>query len=154
MKKYKWTGEKTVNLFLFLVSAFYLAYSLSNYKLGTMRMPKEGFMPMVVGVGAVAISAILLVQSLLDRGDAQNVKFHISWVRFFLLVGVSLAYALLMNTLGYLLSSFLFLLGVLKIAGVRGWLRTLLISVIAAAAFYLIFKVALGVMLPAGLLGL
>ena len=154
MKKgFRLTGEMLVNLGLFLLSVFYLAYSLNHYKLGTMRMPKEGFMPMIVGVGATLISAFLTVQSFLGKGDAKHVKFNISWKKFFLLVAISLAYALLLNTLGYTLSSFLFLLAVLKVAGVEGWKKPLIIAVIAAAAFYLIFKVALGVMLPKGFIG-
>ena len=153
MKGFKLTGEKLVNLGLFLLSAFYLGYSLANYKLGTVRMPKEGFMPMIVGIAATLISAFLLVQSLLNKGDAQNVKFNISWKKFFLLVAISLAYALLLNTIGYTVCSFLFLFAVLKIAGVEGWKKPLIISVIAAVAFWLIFKLALGVMLPTGFIG-
>ena len=154
MKKgFKLTGEKLVNLFLFLLSVFYLTYSLNHYKLGTVRMPKEGFMPMIVGIAATLISAFLLIQSLMNKGDAQHVKFNISWKKFFLLVAISLAYALLLNTVGYTLSSFLFLLSVLKIAGVKGWAKPLIISGICAVAFYLIFKVALGVMLPGGFIG-
>lgn len=154
MKGFKLTGEKLVNLGLFLLSAFYLGYSLSHYQLGKIRMPKEGFMPMIVGVGATLISAYLTVQSFMDKGDAQNVKFNISWKKFFLLVGISLAYALLLNTIGYTVCSFLFLFAVLKIAGVEGWKKPLIISVIAAVAFWLIFKVALGVMLPTGFIGM
>lgn len=154
MKGFKLTGEKLVNLGLFLLSAFYLGYSLSHYQLGTIRMPKEGFMPMIVGVAATLISAFLTVQSFMDKGDAQNVKFNISWKKFFLLVGLSLAYALLLNTIGYTVCSFLFLFAVLKIAGVEGWQKPLIISVIAAVAFWLIFKVALGVMLPTGFVGM
>ena len=152
MKK-RITGEQLVNLFLLLLSAVYLGYSLTHYKIGTIRMPKEGFMPMLVGAGATIISAFLTVQAFMGKGDAASVKFNISWKRFALLVGISLLYALLLNTLGYLLASFLFLLAVLKIAGVEGWKKQLAIALIAAVAFYLIFKVALGVMLPAGLLG-
>lgn len=154
MKGFKLTGEKLVNLGLFLLSAFYLGYSLSHYQLGTVRMPKEGFMPMLVGAAATLISAFLTVQSFVDRGDAQNVKFSISWKKFFLLIALSLAYALLLNTIGYTVSSCLFLYAVLKIAGVEGWKKPLIISVIAAAAFWLIFKVALGVMLPTGFFGM
>lgn len=153
MKGFKLTGEKLVNLGLFLLSSFYLGYSLTHYKLGTVRMPKEGFMPMIVGIAATLISAFLLVQSLLNKGDAQNVKFNISWKKFFLLVAISLAYALLLNTIGYTVSSFVFLFAVLKIAGVEGWTKPLIISAIAAVAFWLIFKVALGVMLPTGFIG-
>ena len=150
----KLTGEKLVNLGLFLLSAFYLGYSLSHYQLGTVRMPKEGFMPMLVGVAATLISAFLTVQAFLNKGDSQNVKFEISWKRFFLLVVISVAYALLMSIIGYTLSTFLFLLAVLKIVNVDGWMKPLLISIIAAVAFWLIFKIALGVMLPGGFIGI
>ena len=78
----KITGEKLVNLFLLLLSIFYLCYSKANYKLGTMRMPKEGFMPLLLGIGMVGLSAYLTVQAFLNKGDAQNVKFGISWKRF------------------------------------------------------------------------
>lgn len=155
MKKgFKMTGEKLVNLCLFLLSAFYLGYSLSHYQIGTVRMPKEGFLPMIVGVAATLLSAFLTAQSFMDKGDAQNVKFEISWKKFFLLIAISLIYALLMNRLGYTLSTFLFLLAILKIAGVEGWKKPLLISLISSVAFWLIFKIALGVMLPGGFIGI
>lgn len=150
----KITGEKLVNLFLLLLSVFYLSYSSTHYKLGTMRMPKEGFMPLLLGIGMTGISAFLTLQAFMNKGDAQNVKFDISWPRFFVLIVVCFAYALLLNTLGYLIATFLFLLSVFKIARLEGWKLPLLLSLIFSVAFYILFKVALGVMLPAGLIKL
>ena len=117
-------------------------------------MPKEGFMPMLIGVGSVGITAFLTLQAFLNKGDAQHVKFHISWLRFFILIAISVAYAFLMNVLGYLLATFLFLIATFCIARVEGVRKILLISLISSVAFYLIFKVALGVLLPVGFLGL
>lgn len=154
MKTFKMTGEKVVNLCLLLLSASYLAYSLSNYQLGTVRSPREGLMPAILGAGAVLICAVLTLQAFLGKGDAQNVRFNISWLRFFLLIAVSVAYALLLTYLGYPLSTFLFLLGVLKIVKVNGWIKPLLIALMTAAVFYGVFKFALGVLLPSGILGL
>ncbi len=148
----KLTGEMLVNTALFLLSVFYLTYSLSNYKLGTIRMPKEGFMPLILGIGMTVTSGWLLIQSMIGKGDAKNVKLSFSWLRFGALVAVSLLYALTLQPIGYLLSSFFFLLLVFKIAGVKGWLKPLIISLVCAAVFYLLFKVALGVMLPRGIL--
>jgi len=65
---------------------------------------------------------------------------------------VSLLYALTLQTVGYLIGSFLFLLLIFKIAGVAGWGKPVVISLICSAAFYLVFKMALGVMLPSGIL--
>ena len=139
MKKWKLTGEKVVNLCLLLVSAFYLAYSLTHYKVGSVRMPKEGFLPMIIGVGGVCVSAFLTVQSWLDKGDAAGVKFEISWVRFGLMIAVSFAYALLMDTLGYTLSTFLFLIAILKLARGGSWVKVAVISLICSVAFYVLF---------------
>jgi len=150
----KITGEKLVNLFLLLLSVFYLGYSVTHYKLGTMRMPKEGFMPLLLGVGMTGISAYLTLQAFMNKGDAQNVQFGISWPRFFVLIAVCFGYALLLDTLGYLIATFFFLLAVFKIARLEGWKLRLILSLVFSIAFYLLFKVALGVMLPAGLLGL
>lgn len=150
----KITGEKIVNLGLFLLSVFYLTYSLDHYKLGTKRMPKEGFMPMLLGIGMTVLSGWLLIQSLMGKGDAKNVKLDIPWPRFLALIAVSLLYALTLQTVGYLIGSFLFLLLIFKIAGVAGWVKPVIISLICAVAFYVVFKMALGVMLPGGILGI
>ena len=150
----KITGEKLVNLFLLLLSIFYLCYSKANYKLGTMRMPKEGFMPLLLGIGMVGLSAYLTVQAFLNKGDAQNVKFGISWKRFFVLVTTCVLYAMLLGTLGYLIATFLFLFAVFKIANLEGMKFPLILSLVFSVAFYILFKVLLGVMLPSGLLGL
>lgn len=152
MKKYL-TGEKLVNLFLLVLSVFYLSYSVTHYKLGTVRMPKEGFLPLLLGIGMVGLSGFLFIQSLAGRGDAKNVKLNLPWLRFAGMIGASLAYALLLNTLGYCVCTFLFLLAILKLARLEGWKLPLIISLACAVAFYLLFKVALGVMLPAGILG-
>ena len=153
MKKF-FTGEKLVNLCLLLVSVFYLSYSQTHYKLGTVRVPKEGFMPLLLGIGMVGLSGFLTLQSFVGKGDAKNVKLNLPWLRFIGMVAVSFAYALLLNKVGYLLCTFVFLLAVLKLSKLEGWKLPLIISVVASVAFYLLFKVALGVMLPAGILGL
>ena len=143
-----------LNLFLLLLSIFYLCYSKANYKLGTMRMPKEGFMPLLLGIGMVGLSSYLTVQAFLNKGDAQNVKFGISWKRFFVLVSTCVLYAVLLGTLGYLIATFLFLFAVFKIANLEGMKLPLILSLVFSVAFYILFKVLLGVMLPSGLLGL
>lgn len=152
MRRFQLTGEKIVNLCLLLVSSFYLYYTLTHYKMGTIRLPKEGFMPTLIGVGMVGISGFLTVQAFLGKGDAGHVKLEIQWWRFAVIVLASVGYALSMDLLGYLLSTFLFLVIILKLARVAGYLKPVIISAICAVAFYLIFKIALGVMLPMGFL--
>ena len=115
MKKYL-TGEKLVNLFLLALSVFYLSYSVTHYKIGTMRVPKEGFLPLLLGIGMVCLSGFLFIQSLAGKGDAKNVQLKLPWLRFAGMIAASFAYAMLLNTLGYCICTFLFLLAVLKLA--------------------------------------
>ena len=154
MKNFRLTGEKIVQIGLFLISVFYLCYSAANYKLGTIQMPKEGFMPLILGIGMTAISAYLMLKAFMNKGDAQDVRFNISWVRFGLIVGVSVLYALTLTTVGYPLGTFIYLFCIFKLAKLAGWVKPAVIAIIVAISFYLIFKTALGVMLPAGFLGL
>ncbi|HML48706.1 MAG TPA: hypothetical protein PKE04_18330, partial [Clostridia bacterium] len=92
MRTFKLTGEKLVNLFL-LLSGFYLYYTLTHYKIGVLRMPKEGFMPLILGIGMVGLSGFLTVQALCGKGDSANVRFPIEWWRFGAIVALSLLYA-------------------------------------------------------------
>ncbi|MDD4012470.1 MAG: tripartite tricarboxylate transporter TctB family protein [Sphaerochaetaceae bacterium] len=147
------TGEKLVNLVLLIASVFYLSYSLTHYDLGTKRMPKEGFMPMIIGIGMVAISGWLTIKAFLNKGDAQNVKFNISWLRLGAIVAVSLVYALVLTALGYTISTALFLLAIFKLSGLGGWIKPSILAVGCSAAFFCLFKLALGVMLPGGFKG-
>lgn len=146
------TGERIVNTCLFLLSVFYLTYSQTHYKLGTVRMPKEGFLPLILGIGMTGLSAWLMIQSYMGRGDAKEVKLSFSWLRFGALIAVSLIYALTLQSIGYLIGTFVFLLLIFKIAGVPGWVKPAVISLVCAIVFYLVFKKALGVMLPSGIL--
>lgn len=62
------------------------------------------------------------------------------------------AYALLIERLGYELASAPFFLAVLRVFGVRSWVRTAVLSLVFTMAFYLLFVRYLGVILPRGLL--
>ena len=154
MKKFQLTGEKIVQTALLLVSAFYLYYTLTHYKIGTIRMPKEGFMPVIIGVAMTGISAYLMLKAFMGKGDAKNVKLNISWWRLGLIVAISLLYSITLTAVGYPLGTFLYMFGVFKLSKLEGWIKPLVISLAVAIGFYLIFKVGLGVLLPAGFLGL
>ena len=75
-------------------------------------------------------------------------------VRIVLLFAAMALFALLLSTLGFLISGFLLIAAIMGIMRVKGWWQYLVFPLLAVAALYLIFKVALGIPLPAGILGL
>ena len=68
------------------------------------------------------------------------------------MVGVMIAYILMMDYAGYLLSTAVFFLLINRIAGFRSWLVTVGVSALMTAAFYLIFAEWLGIIFPRGVL--
>ncbi len=145
-------GEKIANGFLFLLSTVYLIFAM-QLSFGTVSYPKGGFVPQVTGGAAVLISAYLFVQSLLGRGDSKNVKININWKRFVFIFISIVIYIIVLKPVGYIISTVLVLYAVLKIGGVKGWKLPCVISLCTSVFFYFIFKTALSVPLPVGILG-
>jgi putative tricarboxylic transport membrane protein len=68
------------------------------------------------------------------------------------MVVVMIAYIVLMDVAGYLLSTAVFFLLINRIAGFRSWLVNAGVSALMTAAFYLVFVEWLGIIFPRGLL--
>ena len=68
------------------------------------------------------------------------------------MVVVMIAYIVLLDVVGYLLSTAAFFLLINRIAGFRSWLVNLGVSALMTAAFYLVFVEWLGIIFPRGLL--
>lgn len=145
-------GEKTANGFLFALSTVYLIFA-RQLAFGSLSYPKGGFIPQITGWAAVIISGYLFVKSLLGKGDSKDVKVQIDWKRFAALMFSIVVYIVLLKPVGYIVSTVLVLFAVLKIGGVKGWKIPCVISLCTSVFFYLVFKIALSVPLPAGIIG-
>lgn len=66
------------------------------------------------------------------------------------LAGVCFAYAFLLQPLGYLIATPLFILAALGVLDQRNWLRNLVIALCFTVIAYLVFAMALGVRMPHG----
>jgi hypothetical protein len=144
-------GEKIINGLLFILALVYLTYA-RDMPFGRMAAPRFGFIPQIVGWAAVFVSGYLLVQSLLGKGDAGHVRLQVDWKSLILIVVSIIVYIFILPYAGYIISSFLVLLAVLKIGKVDGWITPIIISMLTPIVLYSIFKIALSVPLPPGIL--
>jgi hypothetical protein len=144
-------GEKIINGLLFILALVYLTYA-RDMPFGRMAAPRFGFIPQIVGWAAVFVSGYLLVQSLLGKGDAGHVRLQVDWKSLILIVVSIIVYIFILPHAGYIISSFLVLLAVLKIGKVDGWITPIIISMLTPIVLYSIFKIALSVPLPPGIL--
>jgi hypothetical protein len=125
--------------------------------LGTLRAPGSGFFPFALGLMLVALAAAELLRLRLARpkpapvppAPAANNGAARRVALFMAVVAVSTA---LLQPIGYVGSSFLLMLGLLRVFGLR-WGASALIAALSAAASYVLFVLWLRIPMPAGPLG-
>jgi hypothetical protein len=72
-------------------------------------------------------------------------------VRLFSSIGVIALYLFLIHTVGYLLSTILFLITQFWISGVKSWKVNIIISIVVTACYYLVFIKYCSMVFPRGI---
>jgi putative tricarboxylic transport membrane protein len=133
----------------------YVAWQLPVPRYGASTTP--GFLPIVYGTLMLCLCAALLGRALLARAadaDARIAFPPLGMVKIALALLAIFAYAQLLDTLGFLLSSFLFLVAVTPLFGRPPLWMWLAAPAFLAIAAQLVFVNILKLRLPAGLLPL
>jgi hypothetical protein len=141
-----------------VVALVCLVGSLGLYlSLGTISEETARIFPRVVIVVMIVLSALLLLQGFLVKGQGQKKGKPFPWGRFFLLLGIIIGYFVFMQSVGFYVSAFLFfvvvsfLLGRSDLTPAKGASR-IFQSVAFTGVLFVLFKVLLKVQTPTGLL--
>ena len=144
-------------IFFLFVGVFFLTGSF-RYPIWDRYGPGAGFFPLVLGLLFSLLCVFLLVGTVVkrirSRGEvsiAEGLAFT-EKKRFFLCLVFFVCFYLFFESLGFFITVFGYLLGVLLLLGRRSFRLSLLISVIACVFVYGVFVYALGVQLPLGVL--
>jgi hypothetical protein len=122
--------------------------------IGPLNAPGPGFFPTLIG-GAFSLLSVALFVTTLPTKDRLREgggfwKEKGSW-RKVLASLLSLVFFLIsLDYLGYRITTFLFILFLLKFVGQRKWGSSILIAILVSWGSYAIFKTGLGVSLPKG----
>jgi putative tricarboxylic transport membrane protein len=146
--------SKIISVLFLLAGVTYLVlvFQLEPASIGNPNAPK--IFPGMVAVLMIGLSIALLAQELLATTTAgetgQSAGFDLENVVKIILVCVCAAiYALLFNRLGYVLSTTIFLEGVLTVFnGLKRWKQNTLVAVIFSIVVYVLFFKLLNVYLP------
>ncbi len=116
--------------------------------------PGPGFFPMWYGLALVALSLVLMIQSVSRRAAAAPTGSAWGEVGRALVAWAALAASIaLLKPLGFLVSFALLTLVVVSVMYRRPFVHGLAAGIGGAVIFYLIFPLALNVALPVGALG-
>ena len=136
-------------LFWLAVAIFVAGQGLA-LKLGSLSRPGPGFFPFWGGVVLGMLSVVLIARSFRRVAAGRRIRPE-SW-KPLVVVGAVLAYLLLLEPLGFVAVTFLFLLLLFRIER-RGWAFSAVSAAIGTLASYGLFQVWLKTQLPTGPFG-
>ncbi len=149
-------AEMITGVFLLVLSGLVIWNSLEMPPSATFG-PGAGFLPFWLGVLLAVLAAILFVTAWRREATESDSKpvfpgkqalFSITLV----LVGLAV-YILLIDVLGYVVDTFLYMVFLVKIVEREPWPLTLKLSVAGTAGLYIIFRVLLKITLPYNMFG-
>ena len=137
-----------------------LAVMVVSYQmsLGTLHTPGPGLLPFLLGSLLIVVSLPILIGSLLlfrktvPESRAAEIWAGVEFKNVLIIIISLVAYALLLEKLGFILTAFLFLFVLFATFDFQRWLFALGVSSVTIFITYLLFNVVLRVELPSGLL--
>lgn len=126
--------------------------------LGSIREPGPGFVSFFSGLFILGIGFIMSFWqafgkiSLAKNADSNHAFCIASWFRLFYTMILLLVYALLFNTIGYILTTFLVMWGLFFDWENKNWTSSFLSSTVTTGVTYIVFEVWLRCQFPRGIL--
>lgn len=144
--------RQSIIAIFWLLLSFYVAYASYQLGLGTGGKPGAGFFPFGAALAIGAIALLRLIGVNREAVEAMPATSTGEWRKIIYVVAGMLAYALLLDSLGFAISTFLLLAFYLKCVAAQAWRLSVSFAVIAALSAHLFFDVLLHAQLPRGLL--
>jgi len=133
-----------------------LAVCIEAWRLtvGDFTRPGPGFLPFWAGALLALLSLISLIQTMAEKPDEEpSVWAGVNIAKLGLVMLALLLYVVLLDTLGFLVCTFLLLLFLFRVVEPYRWYIVLLASALSLASVYILFVRLLEVRLPSGVLG-
>jgi putative tricarboxylic transport membrane protein len=145
------TADRIAAVVILLVAVLYIREARSYHGLTVADVVGPSAYPMLIG-GLAALLAI--VQMVRSGREAEGASFWARHGRAVLFIVSLFAYILLMERLGFLLSTFAYLTLSHRWLGERAWYRAVGMGLAITLALWFLFDRTLDLRLPVGLLGL
>jgi len=142
---------------VWLAFAIYICIESSRLSFGSFHNPGPGFLPLLVGILLGLFSIVVFLQAFLSKETEEIVQSWYSkekWKKLIWVLVALFAYAVCLEILGFLISTFL-LLVFLFLSGMepKRWGVAIGGSAIASVSSYAVFELWLRTQLPKGILG-
>ncbi|MFC4354321.1 tripartite tricarboxylate transporter TctB family protein [Chryseomicrobium palamuruense] len=143
--------DKIASLLFFIIGVLFFteALKISDSAYGSSVGPK--IFPMGLGIALIALSILLIIESFKKKAEAKASEESLSspqYKRFFIILGAAITYVVLLEPLGYLITTFAFLFVTFQTLERGKWLSSLIIAAAFSGVIYFGFVYILGGSLP------
>jgi len=146
--------DRTSSLFFLIVSAIVFTGSI-QLGLGTTRQPGPGFVTFGASGLLGILSLIGIARTFVKKKESEGALFKGTlWWRVVLSGFAILAFALIMPTLGYLITTFAIMLFLYFMIHEQRWYWVVISSLLSSMGSYYLFSKLLNCQFPDGLFGL
>ena len=150
--------EIIVGIVIFIFGGMTASLSFTM-PIGTFRMAGTGMFPLCLGILLMILSGIFILKIFFRHKEEQvkkeaSIESSESPMELILFLGTMALATLFFNQLGYPLTSFLLMMALLRILGIKRWGLNILISVVTALGSYFLFVQWLNIPMPKGWIGL
>lgn len=148
--------DSITSLIWLLMSLVIVFWSLLTLKAGTFRHPEGGFLPLFCGLVILFLSIIVFFQAKGKTKKAEEESFWIkgSLINIFGVIVILVVYALFLERLGFIITTFGTMLFIFKQTIGTSWFIGILQSSIVTGACYFLFGFLLKIPFPRGWLGI
>ena len=138
--------------YILLVIGLITAWSSIHLSMGRVKHPGPGFLPFGLALCLILLSLALIIKSW--KGDVSLAPFwpKRTWLKPLLGVAILIFFALVVEWVGFLITTFIFLTIWMGVIERIRWGTIMSISVGTTVVLYLIFRLFLEVPLPMGFL--
>jgi putative tricarboxylic transport membrane protein len=148
----KWQ-RRISSLFLIGFSVFICFLSL-DLGIGNPKKPGPGAMPFLASILVFSLSLLVLI---IERETPKEEDDKLrrlteggNLLKIVIFVVMLIGYTFLINIIGFLITSFVLVFGMLSITEGKKWHKNMLIAAIMVVTTFLVFNKLLGVHLPSG----
>jgi hypothetical protein len=143
-----------ISSLVFFLFALYICLQSIELGFGTFAKPGPGFLSLLAGISLGLLSLIILLGAVIAKKTTEDpAKQIIPWVPLLITFGSLVGFTVFMKTLGFSLTTFLFIGILLRAVAKKGWTLSVLASLGITLGTYVIFELFLQSQLPGGFLG-
>jgi putative tricarboxylic transport membrane protein len=142
-------GDAVGSLFLFLLGIG-AVFGAIRLKVGSPTEPQPGFFPFLGGFSLIVLSTIIFFKGRIGQSQEKIAFGEIG--RPALLLAVMIALVAVLDSVGYVVGTFLASGIILRILNVKSWRIIIFTSLCLSIGTYVLFDKLLGIDLPVGVL--